>query len=184
MVCEKININNNLEIFFLLLALLHILINCYDISECKGAINLAPKTGSSHGISFTEDEPPHAVVTNKAGNVPLKKVAGLSQEPYSVSFESMNNPGWFLRVYTDNNVYLESRDSARNTSTFTEDATFSVVQDRFSTGYRAFESASRRGMYLTSNKINEQMTVTEVRADSKAALKNRASFKTDCIKCK
>ena len=72
---------------------------------------------------------------------------GLNNEEDTVSFESADMRGYYLRVYSSL-LDLENKDGARDAAGFDNAATFKGYHGKWYSGYMAFESRSMAGHYI------------------------------------
>ena len=72
---------------------------------------------------------------------------GLTGKRGTISFESAEKPGYFLRHYGFH-ISLETKATARNPAIFEKDATFQKKTDKFNKGFVSFESTNYPGRYI------------------------------------
>ena len=74
-------------------------------------------------------------------------VPGLTGQEGTISFESAEKPGYFLRHYGFL-LYLEPQNGGRNPSIFDKDATFFLRKNKFFNCYYSFESVNYPGQFI------------------------------------
>lgn len=97
---------------------------------------------------------------------------GLSGESNTISFESADKPGFYLRDY-EFLLDMESRENGRNKETFDKDATFKLNKNTFYDGFYALESVSHPDYYIR----HEGLRLKISKQDNTELFKNDASFK-------
>ena len=99
-------------------------------------------------------------------------VPGLTGQEGTVSFESVDNPGYYLRHYGFL-IYLEPKNGGRNPAIFDDDATFSIRPSQFYDCYFSFESVNYPGRFIRHQGFRLKISVN----DGSELFKNDASFK-------
>ncbi|XP_013402028.1 uncharacterized protein LOC106167719 [Lingula anatina] len=110
-----------------------------------------------------------------SGNV-FHIVPGLTGQPGTVSFNSVDYPCSYLRHY-GYFVNLESSKNPRNAHIFDKDATFYPRPNRFIPGYTAYESVNYPGHFIRHAGYRLQIR----RDDGSLLFKKDASFKAEPI---
>lgn len=100
----------------------------------------------------------------------FRVVPGLAQSS-SISFESMNYPGYYLKRNFSNQIILQQYEE---TSAFKGDATFNQVSGWADSTKASFESYSQPGYYIRH--YNYILQLSAINASSAATLKSDATF--------
>ncbi|XP_013413767.1 uncharacterized protein LOC106176089 [Lingula anatina] len=72
---------------------------------------------------------------------------GLTEQPGTISFESYDKPGYFLRHY-GSELHLEHSSQPRNSHIFAQDSTFFVRENKWFPEYAAYESVNYPGSFI------------------------------------
>ncbi|XP_013413771.1 uncharacterized protein LOC106176090 isoform X2 [Lingula anatina] len=72
---------------------------------------------------------------------------GLTEQPNTISFESYDHPGYFLRHY-GYKLHLEHSSRPRNSHIFAQDSTFFVRENKWFPEYTAYESVNFPGYFI------------------------------------
>ena len=73
--------------------------------------------------------------------------SGLAGQANSVSFESVDFPGYYFR-HISTRLELEDREGGRNGHIYDEDATYIMLRDKWYSGYVVFQSVNYPTWYL------------------------------------
>ena len=137
------------------------------LESCTEDVTFSIKSRSGYAWGFNGNQ---AVITTEASK--LRIVEGLSGDTGSVSFESTDNPGSFIR-HAGYVMWLHAND---NSDLFKKDASFYPRENAFFGDFVAYESVNFPDYFITD--ANSRLKI--VLKEDSDSYKNSASYKLKC----
>lgn len=124
-----------------------------------GPFYIQSKTDLSYFFGSTDGT--NYEITQYTGDRFIVVSPGLTGDAGTVSFESVDQPGFYLRHY-NYMLCLEPKEGGRNPDIFDEDATFFPIANKYYSGFVSFESFNYRHYYIRHE--NYRLKISEAQA--------------------